>query len=282
MFIFNSLDIILKLNYHYLKYSILELFKGDSVMTIGDRIRKFRDIKNISTYKLSEMTGIPQSTISKLENGRRKSDNEVLSKIADALMISVERLTGESVSSIIEDRIEETGMTITEIATKANVPIYWLMNIDSFVPGEFGNENEIGYTWISQVAEVIGVSGSVLRAALARQEMPVSNTPIISPEEANFNNDSNYDPEPEYELLMKFKKLNQIGKQEAIKRVEELTYVNKYIDKNNITKIHNLEKVAESTTEYSDHLQLKAAHEIEGATKEDKKHDEDIMNDENF
>lgn len=251
-------------------------------MTIGDRIRKFRDIKNISTYKLSEMTGIPQSTISKLENGRRKSDNEMLSKIADALMISVERLTGESVSSIIEDRIEETGMTITEIATKANVPIYWLMNIDSFIPGEFGNENEIGYTWISQVAEVIGVSGSVLRAALARQEIPVFNTPIISPEEAFLNNDSNYDPEPEYELLMKFKKLNQIGKQEAIKRVEELTYINKYVDNNNITKIYNHAKVAESAPEYSDHLQLNAAHEIEGATKEDKQHDEDIMNDENF
>jgi transcriptional regulator with XRE-family HTH domain len=240
-------------------------------MTIGDRIRKFRETKNMSTYKLSELTGIPQSTISKLENGKRKSDNEVLVKIADALKISIERLTGEAVSSIIEERLEESGMTLEDIASKSRVPLYWLQNIDTFIPGEFGGENEIGYSWITKVAEVLGLPGSTLRAALARQEIPSYDGPIGTPEEDFFDvigeqKPTNYEQaltKNQKNLISNYNKLNDIGQHEAIKRVEELTYIDKY------------KKVQE-------HLILKAAHEIDGALEEDKQHDYDLMDDDNF
>lgn len=40
----------------------------------------------------------------------------------------------------------------------------------------------------------------------------------------------------EYNILKNYRKLNDLGKNEAIKRVEELTYISKYIEENNVTK----------------------------------------------
>lgn len=63
-------------------------------------------------------------------------------------------------------------------------------------------------------------------------------------------------------LINSFEKLNDLGKKEAITRVDELTFIPKYIK--------------------DDFEQLNAAHEIPGASEEDKQYDEDIMDDENF
>lgn len=60
-----------------------------------------------------------------------------------------------------------------------------------------------------------------------------------------------------------FKKVEELGPEERMK-------LRSFID--------NLEKSEETTT----HLTLNAAHEIEGASEEDRQHDEDIMNDDNF
>lgn len=64
-------------------------------------------------------------------------------------------------------------------------------------------------------------------------------------------------------ILEYYNSLNDIGKHEATKRVKELTYLPEY------------------SAELK-HLMVDAAHEIENTSKEDKEHDEDIMNDENF
>lgn len=149
-------------------------------MKIGDRIKKHRNEKGISTYELSKLTGISQSAISKLENGKRKVDFDTLDKIADALGVYLGRLTGESASSIIEDRINELDMTLAELSKKSKVPFYWLENLDTFTPGELG-DYEIGYDWITKIAKLIGLSPSSLRTALARQEIPVYDGPQDPP-----------------------------------------------------------------------------------------------------
>lgn len=80
----------------------------------------------------------------------------------------------------------------------------------------------------------------------------------------------------EIAILSSFNKLNDIGQHEANKRVEELTYIDKY------RKYKDDEFalcVAEVDYEY---LIPNAANEIEGASEEDKKHDDDIMDDNNF
>lgn len=152
-------------------------------MEVGKRIKKFREKKNLSTTDLSRLTGISQSTISKLENGKRKPELSVLEKIAEALNILVDRLTGESASALIEDGLEKKGMTLEDVANKANVPLYWLQNLDTFTPGEWGGKDDIAYNWITKVAEVISVPGNILRAALARQEAPTYDGPMPTAEE---------------------------------------------------------------------------------------------------
>lgn len=72
-------------------------------------------------------------------------------------------------------------------------------------------------------------------------------------------------PDSNIKIMEIYNQLNALGKQEAEKRVQELTYIPKY-------------------TTPDDHLILQAAHErtdIE-VTDEMRKHDDDIMNDENF
>ena len=151
-------------------------------MEVGERIKKLREKKNLSTNDLSRLTGISQSTISKLENGKRKPELSTLEKIAQALNVFVDKLRGESISCIIEDRLEETGKTFEDVAEKTGVPFYWLQNIDTFIPGQLG-DYEIGYDWITKVAEDLGLPGSTLRTALARQEIPVYDGPMPTVEE---------------------------------------------------------------------------------------------------
>lgn len=70
------------------------------------------------------------------------------------------------------------------------------------------------------------------------------------------NND--YSSESMQLISFHFNRLNKIGQKEALKRLMELTMIKKY------TK--GLQE------------ELEAAHSIEGATQEDKDHDDDIMN----
>lgn len=64
-------------------------------------------------------------------------------------------------------------------------------------------------------------------------------------------------------ILQYYNKLNDLGKKEATKRVEELTYIPLY-----------------SNSEQNN--MLNAAHSLDNATDEEKANDENIMNDENF
>ncbi|MBW5456571.1 MAG: helix-turn-helix transcriptional regulator [Clostridium botulinum] len=60
-----------------------------------EKLKQIRTNKNITTYELSELTGIPQSTISKMENGKRKIETESLQKLAVALGVSVNEFFDE-------------------------------------------------------------------------------------------------------------------------------------------------------------------------------------------
>ncbi len=79
----------------------------------------------------------------------------------------------------------------------------------------------------------------------------------------NFPKTSNGNSTYRQEKIMQYyEQLNDIGKHEATKRVEELTLVPRYV-KEDITYVN-------------------AAHAIDGATEEDIQHDEDIMTGEDF
>ena len=58
-------------------------------MNIGERIRYFRKIKNLTGNQLSEMTNIAQSLISRYETGQVEPPVSTLINICDALGITL-------------------------------------------------------------------------------------------------------------------------------------------------------------------------------------------------
>lgn len=153
-------------------------------MTVGENIRRIRKKKGFSILKLREATGLSKSTISEVENNKSKPNVRTLEKIADALDVSVDRLTGEALSCIIENRLEEIGVTLQELAEKSKVPLAFLRNLDDVVPGNEIDGGEQCYSYVSAIAWILDLPASQLRAALARQEAPVYDGERFTPEEA--------------------------------------------------------------------------------------------------
>lgn len=153
---------------------------------LGKNIRRFRENKNIGVNELGRIVGVSPSYISAIEKGKKTNPSrETLDKIAEALEVSTDRLTGEAVSSIIDNRLKELGMTLDDVADKIDPHIFnWLQHIDNFIPGEWGGKDDIAYTWITKVAEVLGLPGAQLRAALARQEIPAYDGPAQTASDA--------------------------------------------------------------------------------------------------
>lgn len=86
-----------------------------------EKLKKIRISQNKTTYELSELTGIPQSTISKIENGKRKLDSESLTKIATALNISIDYIfsTNKSTNNLTE-KVDPDIRRIERARTKMN------------------------------------------------------------------------------------------------------------------------------------------------------------------
>lgn len=146
------------------------------------KIEKLMKVKNISRYKLSKETGIPYSTLTQIINFRTKNPQiKALEKLADYFEVPLDYLIGKSARSIIEDTLEEKGMALSDLAEKASVPLAFLQNLDSIVPDQEIDGGEQCYVYMSSIAWVLGIPGSKLRTALARQEIPASEYPDAEP-----------------------------------------------------------------------------------------------------
>lgn len=86
-----------------------------------EKLKEVRISQNKTTYELSELTGIPQSTISKIENGKRKLDSESLTKLTAALNVSIEYIftTNELINDTTE-KIDPDIRRIERARTKMN------------------------------------------------------------------------------------------------------------------------------------------------------------------
>jgi DNA-binding XRE family transcriptional regulator len=166
------------------------------IRKIGDRIKQARTLRNYTLDDIANEIGVAKSTIQRYENGLiSKPKLPVLQAIADSLRVNpawisgqdVSMISDDSLSSILNTRLDETGMTLEEVSKKSKVSLHWLQHLETFTPGEFGPD-EIGYTWITKVAEVVGLPGGKLRAALAKQEIPTYEGPMQTADEAFVQN----------------------------------------------------------------------------------------------
>lgn len=171
-------------------------------MTIGDKIKRLREANRMTQEELASYINSTKQTIYKYENSIITNiPSDKIENMAKILNTSPAYLMGwdspdKKLSSIINDRITALGITLEQVATNSNVPLSWLENIDTFIPGEDDYKREereldwdgvIGwsqsYDWITRVAEVLRVPGAALRSALARQEINAYDGPTSTAEE---------------------------------------------------------------------------------------------------
>lgn len=226
--------------------------------TIAERIQEALEIRNLKQTDLVEKTGIGKSSISTYISGEYEPKQRNIYKIAEALDVNEAWLMGHDVPmdrdikpvkkikvNINKRNLSEAIKTVLENSKKNSGEINWEKVIHS---------NKIFIDNVNQ----------------ALRDITYQDLENIEENDLEIIEDMN-----EILLLKNYRKLNDIGQREAIKRVEELTYIDKY--KKSLPNVKWSDK-----EETPDYLMLNAAHEIEGATEEDKKHDDDIMDDDNF
>lgn len=105
-------------------------------LVVIENIKKYMFITGMNAKQLAQEVGITPTHLSYVLNQKRIPSHELLENIADVFHVPVTRLTGEAASAIIEERIEKINMSLADVAEKANVPLTWLQNLDSFIPGQ--------------------------------------------------------------------------------------------------------------------------------------------------
>nr|WP_308743109.1 helix-turn-helix domain-containing protein [uncultured Anaerocolumna sp.] len=188
-------------------------------------------LRNIKPVELSEKTGISKSTISHYMSGYTKPKSDKLYTLAKAL----------------------------------NVNVTWLMGYNVPMEGEVNHINfndKIDDTPFNRALAKLDTDKESLteeEKQAIKDELPKikKRIPEVFEKFANDINDM-----LEERLLVNYRYLNPEGKTEALKRIEELTYIPKYTNE--------------------DHPILNAAHAIEEATEEDKQHDDDLMDNDEF
>lgn len=116
----------------------------------------------------------------------------------------------------LKQLINETGLKLKTFAEKADIPYTTLRSML-----ERGIENA-SVNNVVKICRTLNINVETLYDMCSSQSISLSSA--------------------EENLLIKFNKLNTEGKNEAIKRVDELAEVPKYKKESNVTTLHNKEK----------------------------------------
>lgn len=73
----------------WIRYNKSIKFKGSKTMEIGEKIRELRKAKKITLVELSQVTGVAQATLSRIETGIMRGTVESHEKIARALGLTL-------------------------------------------------------------------------------------------------------------------------------------------------------------------------------------------------
>ncbi|MBY9078267.1 helix-turn-helix transcriptional regulator [Paenibacillus sp. HN-1] len=160
------------------------------VNEIADRLKSLIEEKGLTRYKLAKLTKVPYTTLIKIMDGTTKNPQiETLNAIADYFGVSVDYLTGNSVRSLIEFESEMAGLTLDDLANKAGVRKDFILNIDDIMP------DSDDYAAVERIANALKMKPATLRSALARQEPPAYDGPVLTPEEAFADTEEEFENE---------------------------------------------------------------------------------------
>jgi len=74
-------------------------------MEISSRLRELRKSANVSAYKLSQLSGVRQATISEIESGKIRPTVDTLDKLCSALGISLADFFNEKANSLSPEKV---------------------------------------------------------------------------------------------------------------------------------------------------------------------------------
>lgn len=201
-------------------------------------------------------------------------------------------MDNKQIGDRIKNRRKELKFTLQEIADRVGVASSTIQRYES------GRISQLKLPVLESIAKAINVNPVWLMKEDAPMGTGISDSDFIKNYNSEIENrtihttinlkDFKITPTKEDELLDNFNKLNSIGKDEAIKRIKELTFINNYTIDNKVlelpkeddefTKVLEARKRVEEYFKENPHLMPIASHDKDGDfTEEDYKHDEDIM-----
>lgn len=92
---------------------------------LGENIKKFRKIKNMSREYLSTKLGISVHTLSKYEQGQREPNIDMLNKISNVLGVTINELAGEqdTITKTILGDLISSGISLAEISKDTDIDL---------------------------------------------------------------------------------------------------------------------------------------------------------------
>ena len=168
--------------------------------TIGERIKKARELRNITQSQLGEKLGVTGVTVMRYEKGQREPNIETIFNLAEKLNVSASYLLGVV---DLDGFISPDGFADPE-----DYEFIRMLGFDSpeklatLVPGARQSTPEHR----RELEKMMGKEEGYLDKMSARRDWPIN----------------------QQRLVNAFDLLNDAGQQKAVERVEELTEIPKY------------------------------------------------------
>lgn len=149
---------------------------------LSKNLKEIRNKRKLSFRALAEKSGVSKSTLNDIENNNVKSTTlATLEKISDALGVSLNYLTGESIDSVLETRLQELEMTYEDLAEQSGLQIGYLERLSDVHP------DEGDYDTVKHIALILKLNPESLITALAKQEPPLDDNPTTYTREEILN-----------------------------------------------------------------------------------------------
>lgn len=185
-------------------------------MDIGSNIKKFRTVCGYTQKELAEKIGISYQQIGQYETGKRRPKAETLKKIANALNIKTDALYGHKRVTIITEEFLKSHPYIEKSMYDYVQKSLFLS--DSSIVNQFFEKEDISKMSLKEKANLYNCCFDHIDYS---EENIINLYPVIPPD--YFKTIDEYST-----LFESYKRLNDLGKEEALKRISELTEIEKY------------------------------------------------------
>lgn len=192
-------------------------------MEFPEILRQLRNDAQISQAKLAKIIGVAQSSINYWEKGERTPSIEMCRKLAAYFNVSISELLGrKNYGDRLRRLREKHGLTHAELSEKTGIPFQTLKRYETGKQNPKANDLLlIALALDESIGDLLGYGNDQLAAAVIAEH---PDDVVILDENGTPHFYYEKSVEQQEYLCSLFMKLNEDGQQEAVKRVEDLTY----------------------------------------------------------